>query len=37
MIDAYKFLVGKREGDSLLGRPSRKWKNNIKMDLQEIV
>jgi hypothetical protein len=29
------FLVGKPEGKRPLGRPTRKWENNIKMDLQE--
>jgi hypothetical protein len=28
--------VGKLEGKSLLGRPRRRWVNNIKMDLGEI-
>jgi hypothetical protein len=30
-------LVGKPEGKSPLGRPRRRWKDNIKMDLQEVV
>jgi hypothetical protein len=30
-------LVGKREGKRPLGRPRRRWKDNIKMDLQEVV
>jgi hypothetical protein len=29
-------LVGKSEGKRPLGRPRRKWENNIKMDLQEV-
>jgi hypothetical protein len=29
-------LVGKREGKRVLGRPSRRWEDNIKMDLKEI-
>ena len=29
-------LVGKHEGKRLLGRPRRRWENNIKMDLQEV-
>jgi hypothetical protein len=29
-------LVGKPEGKRLLGRPRRRWKENIKMDLQEV-
>ena len=29
-------LVGKPEGKRPLGRPRRKWEDNIKMDLQEV-
>jgi len=29
-------LVGKTEGKRLLGRPRRRWEDNIKMDLQEV-
>jgi hypothetical protein len=29
-------LVGKPEGKRPLGRPSRRWEDNIKMDLQEV-
>jgi len=29
-------LVGKPEGKTPLGRPRRRWKNNIKMDIQEV-
>jgi hypothetical protein len=32
----YKILVGKAEGKELLGRPGRRWEDNIKMDLQEV-
>ena len=32
----YRVLVGKPEGKIPLGRPRRRWKNNIKMDLQEV-
>ena len=32
-----KVLVGKPEGKSPLGRPRRRWEDNIKMDLQEVV
>jgi len=32
----YRVLVGKPEGKRPLGRPSRRWKDNIKMDLQEV-
>ena len=31
-----RVLVGKPEGKRPLGRPRRKWKDNIKMDLQEV-
>jgi hypothetical protein len=34
--NAYRLLVGKPEGKSPLGRPRRRWVNNIKMDLGEI-
>jgi hypothetical protein len=36
MRNACKILVGKREGKIPLGRPRRKWEDNIKMDLAEI-
>ena len=29
----YRVLVGKPEGERPLGRPRRRWENNIKMDL----
>jgi hypothetical protein len=29
-------LVGKPEGKSPLGRPRRKWEDNIKIELQEV-
>jgi hypothetical protein len=32
----YRVLVGKPEGRKLLGRPRRRWKDNIKMNLQEV-
>jgi hypothetical protein len=32
----YRVLVGKPEGRSLMGRPRRRWEDNIKMDLQEV-
>jgi hypothetical protein len=32
----YRVLVGKPEGKGPLGRPRRRWDNNIKMDLQEV-
>jgi hypothetical protein len=34
--DAYRVLVGKSERKRPLGKPRRRWKDNIKMDLQEI-
>jgi hypothetical protein len=34
--NAYRILVGKPEGKRPLGRPRRRWVNNIKMDLTEI-
>jgi hypothetical protein len=32
----YRLLVGKREGKRPLGRPRRRWVDNIKIDLSEI-
>ena len=32
----HKVLVGKPEGKRLVGRPRRRWEDNIKMDLQEV-
>jgi hypothetical protein len=32
----YRVLVGKPEGKKPLGRPKRRWEDNIKMDLQEL-
>ena len=32
----HKVLVGKPEGKRLLGRPRRRWEDNIKMDLEEV-
>jgi hypothetical protein len=34
--NAYRILMGKPEGKRPLGRPRRRWVNNIKMDLKEI-
>jgi hypothetical protein len=34
--NAYRLLVGKPEGKRPLGRPRRRWMENIKMDLLEI-
>jgi hypothetical protein len=33
---AYRILLGKSEGKRPLGRPRRRWVDNIKMDLREI-
>jgi hypothetical protein len=33
---AYRVLVGKPEGKRPLGRPRRKWEDNIRMDLHEV-
>jgi len=33
---AYSVLVGKPEGKRPLGRPRRRWVDNIRMDLQEM-
>jgi hypothetical protein len=33
--NVYRLLVGKPEGKRPLGRPRRRWLNNIKMELLE--
>jgi hypothetical protein len=33
---AYRILVGGPDGRRPLGRPRRRWKDNIKMDLQAV-
>ena len=33
---AYRVLVGKPEGKRPLGRPRRRWEDNIKLDFQEV-
>ena len=33
---AFKILTGKPSGKRSLGRPRRRWKDNIRMDLKEI-
>jgi hypothetical protein len=33
---AHRVLVGRPEGRRPLGRPRRRWEDNIKMDLQEV-
>jgi hypothetical protein len=32
----YRLLVGKPEGKRQLGRPRRRWADNIRMDLIEV-
>jgi len=32
----YRVLVGKSEGRRPLGRPRRRWEDNIRMDLREV-
>ena len=32
----HRVLVGKLEGKRSLGKPRRRWEDNIKMDLQEV-
>ena len=32
----YRVLVGKPEGNRPLGRPRRRWEDNITVDLQEV-
>jgi hypothetical protein len=32
----YRVLIGRPEGKRLLGRPRRRWENNIKLDLKDI-
>ena len=32
----HRVLVGKPEGKRLLGKPRRRWEDNIKMDFQEV-
>jgi hypothetical protein len=32
----YRILVGKPEGKRPLGRPRRRWEDNIRMDLPEV-
>ncbi|KAJ4444170.1 hypothetical protein ANN_05960 [Periplaneta americana] len=34
--NAYRVLVGRPEGKRPLGRPRRRWEDNIKMDLREM-
>ena len=32
----HRVLIGKPEGKRPLGRPRRRWEDNIKMDLREV-
>jgi hypothetical protein len=32
----HRVLLGKPEGKTPLGRPRRRWEDNIKMDVQEV-
>jgi hypothetical protein len=34
--NAYRLLVGKPEGKRPLGRPRRRWVDDMKMDLREV-
>jgi hypothetical protein len=34
--NAYRIVVGKPEGKTPLGRPRRRWVDNIKIDVREI-
>jgi hypothetical protein len=34
--NAYRLLVGKPEGKRPLGRPRRRWVDNIRLDLGEV-
>ena len=34
--NTYKVLVGKLEGKRSLGRPRRRWEDNINMDLRDV-
>jgi hypothetical protein len=34
--NAYRMLVGKPEGNRPLGRPRRRWEDNIEMNLREV-
>jgi hypothetical protein len=36
VMSAYNILVGRLEGRRPLGRPRRRWEDNIKMDLMGI-
>jgi hypothetical protein len=35
--NAYRLLVGKPEGKRPLGRPRRRWVDNIRVDLGDVI
>jgi hypothetical protein len=35
MKNVYKILVGKHDGKRPLGKPRRRWEDNIRMNLRE--
>jgi hypothetical protein len=35
MRNAYKILIGKPEGRRPLGRPTHRWKDNIRMNVEK--
>ena len=35
-MSAFKILTGKHTANRPLGRPRRRWEDNIRMDLEEI-
>ena len=35
-MSAFKILTGKPTGNRPLGRPRRRWEDNIRIDLEEI-
>jgi hypothetical protein len=37
MRNAYKILVGKTEGKRPFRRPRHRWKDNIRLDLREVI
>jgi hypothetical protein len=36
MLNTYDILVGKPEGKRPLGKPRRRWEDNIRMDLRRM-
>ena len=36
MRGVHSVLIGKPEGNRPLGRPRRRWEDNIKMDIEEV-